>query len=116
MRTSPVRYGPDGSVLRFPYPCRNDLFPTDCTDGGRDGLGPSMTVFLRPSRPSKRVDGSGYIRSPNLGNFQRPFCLIIAVVSIACHRRYHRRRAVHLKIVFMDYLAVPSSRQLSSSN
>ena len=72
MRTAPVRYGPDGYRSTDPYPCRNDIISTDCTDGGRDGLGPSMTIFLRPSRPSRRVDRSGYIRSPNLGNFQRP--------------------------------------------
>jgi hypothetical protein len=57
----PVPHGLDGSVLRVPYPCRSELVSTTWTDGGWDGLGPSKTVIVRPSRPYRRLDG--YLRS-----------------------------------------------------
>ena len=47
----PVPHGLDGSVLRFPYPCRSGVVSTHWTDGRWDGFGPSKTVKLRPSRP-----------------------------------------------------------------
>jgi hypothetical protein len=81
VRTVPVPHGPDGSVLRFPYPCRSDLISTTWTDGGRDGLGPSKTVRVRPSRPLRRLDGylqtikaiiAVVARSPPCGSLQEP--------------------------------------------
>jgi hypothetical protein len=39
-----VPHGPDGSVLRSPSPSPFPLIPTNWTDGGRDGLCPSMPV------------------------------------------------------------------------
>ena len=57
VRTVPVPHGPDGTVLRFPYPCRFELLWLTLTDGGRDGLGPFMPVTVCPSRPLQRVYG-----------------------------------------------------------
>lgn len=44
MRTVTVPHGPDGSVLRLPYPGRSRVVGTICTDGGRDGISPSIPV------------------------------------------------------------------------
>jgi hypothetical protein len=63
VRTVPVPHGLDGSVLRVPYPCHSKFVSTACTDGGRDGLGPSKTVIVRPSQPSDGCTGIGYLRS-----------------------------------------------------
>ena len=40
---------------RVPYPCCSDLVLVTWTDGRRDGLCPSKTVYVRPSRPYRRV-------------------------------------------------------------
>jgi hypothetical protein len=56
MRTVTVQYGPDGSVVWLPYPCRWQLNLNHKTDGRRDGQHPSNTV---PICPSTALDGFG---------------------------------------------------------
>jgi hypothetical protein len=56
MLTVTVQYGPDGSVVRLPYPCRWQLNLNHKTDGRWDGQHPSNTV---PICPSTALDGFG---------------------------------------------------------
>ncbi|KAI0263687.1 hypothetical protein BGY98DRAFT_664467 [Russula aff. rugulosa BPL654] len=51
MHTVSVPHGPDGSVLRRPFPCRSHTTSFHWTDGGRNGLGPFRHVTMLPSRP-----------------------------------------------------------------
>ena len=74
----PVPYGPDSSVLQFPYPLPFKLISTTWTDSGRDGLGLFKTIRVRPSRPYRRLDS-------NLMTSLHPKNLIIAQV-LSCLR------------------------------
>ena len=51
MHTVSVPHGPDGSVLRRPFPCRSHTTSFHWTDGGRNGLGPFRHVTMLLSRP-----------------------------------------------------------------
>jgi hypothetical protein len=51
MHTVSVPHGPDGSVLRWPFPCRSHTTSSHWTDGGRNGLGPFRHVDVLLSRP-----------------------------------------------------------------
>jgi hypothetical protein len=51
MHTVSVPHGPDGSVLRWPFPCRSHTTSFHWTDGGRNGLGPFRHVTVLLSRP-----------------------------------------------------------------
>jgi hypothetical protein len=62
MHAVPVPHGPDGSVLRSPYPCRSQLSQPPRTDGGR-----TVSARLRPSsygRYGRRDGGTGISKSP----------------------------------------------------
>ena len=51
MHTVSVPHGPDGSVLRWPFPCRSHTTSSHWTDGGWNGLGPFRHVDVLLSRP-----------------------------------------------------------------
>ena len=108
MRTVPVPHGPDGSVLRFPFPCRSEFLLIIWTDGGRDGLGPSKTVTVRPSRPSRRVSPKNFTTSFSLRKIKPdrpdPPCESPRPLSLpTCHHAVHFKKLnPHLKLSIFE--------------